>query len=58
MKHFRQDANVSALMVELNRRLYMDEATGARVGDHTSLRTALAEVLSGIAAELANRGSS
>lgn len=31
MKHYRRDRRVSSLMIELNRRLYMDERAGARL---------------------------
>jgi len=42
---FRSDANVSALMIEVNRSLYMDEGTGAKSSRFDEIRAAVAQVL-------------
>jgi N-formylglutamate amidohydrolase len=46
---YRRDANVAALMIEVNRALYMDEGTGAKSGRFDETRTAVAEVLARLA---------
>jgi len=42
---FRRDARVSAVMVEVNRRLYMDEATGEKTAGFRQTRAAVRSVL-------------
>jgi len=42
---YRRDANVAALMIEVNRALYMDEWTGARSNRFDETRAAVAQVL-------------
>jgi N-formylglutamate amidohydrolase len=42
---YRRDANVAALMIEVNRALYMDERTGAKSGRFGETRAAVAQVL-------------
>ena len=44
----RRDAKVKSLMIEVNRRLYMDEATGTRGGDFEACRTQVGRLISGI----------
>jgi N-formylglutamate amidohydrolase len=44
-KFYRNDANVAALMIEVNRALYMDEQTGAKSGRFDETRTAVAQLL-------------
>ena len=45
MAHYRRDARVRAIMIEVNRRLYLDEQTGARSAAFERCRTALSAVL-------------
>ncbi len=45
MAHYRRDARVQALMIEVRRDLYMDEATGARNHSYDLTRTRLQAVL-------------
>lgn len=49
MAFFKRDARVRALMIEVNRRLYMDEATGARLSAFSAVR---AHVLAALQAVL------
>lgn len=49
LKHFQQDPRVLALMVELNRGLYLDEATGARTDNFNLLQGKVREALTVIA---------
>jgi N-formylglutamate amidohydrolase len=42
---YRRDANVAALMIEVNRALYMDEQTGAKSSRFDEIRTAVAQLL-------------
>ena len=51
MKHYQRDRRVAALMVEVNRRLYMDEHTGERRPDFAQLRARLLAALRTIIAE-------
>lgn len=44
-RFFRREANVTALMIELNRSLYMDERTGAKSDRFDETRAAVAQVL-------------
>ncbi len=53
--HFRRDASVLALMVEVNRRLYMDEQSGARLPAFETLAGTIQEVLAFLTAS-AGRG--
>jgi N-formylglutamate amidohydrolase len=55
MKHFQKDARVHALMVELNRRLYLDETTGARTSSFNSLQSTVLDALKVIEAACQTR---
>ena len=48
MKVYGKDARVSALMIEVNRRLYMDEKLGIKSGHFETMRKVLAVVLGSI----------
>ena len=48
MKIYGKDARVSALMIEFNRRLYMDEKLGTKSGHFETMRKVLAVVLGSI----------
>jgi N-formylglutamate amidohydrolase len=43
---YRQDARVSSIMIEVNRKLYMDEATGEKTTRFDEIRQTAAELLS------------
>jgi N-formylglutamate amidohydrolase len=45
MAFYGRDAHVHAVMIEVNRGLYMDEQTGARLGQFKELRRRLVAVL-------------
>lgn len=45
LRHYRTDSRVTALMVEVNRGLYMDERTGERGANYESVRATLQRVL-------------
>ena len=45
MAHYRRDLRVQAVMVEVNRGLYLDESTGVRGRDFDTCRTTLSGVL-------------
>lgn len=45
MKHYRKDQRVASIMVEVNRRLYMDEKTGRRSEDFETTRRSLQAAL-------------
>ena len=45
MRHYRQDSRVTAVMIEVNRRLYLDEATGAAGARFTDCLARLQNVL-------------
>lgn len=47
---YRRDRRVSAVMIEVNRRLYMDESTGSRTPGFESLRNVLRRVLTKVVA--------
>ena len=44
-RHYRQEPRVAALMVEVNRGLYMDEATGAKNDNFSLVATSIQECL-------------
>jgi N-formylglutamate amidohydrolase len=46
---YRSDANVAALMIEVNRALYMDEQTGAKSGRFNETRDMVGQVLARLA---------
>jgi len=50
---YGKDRRVRALMIEVNRRLYMNEETGERSGGFDSVRAMLRRALSRIAASVA-----
>jgi N-formylglutamate amidohydrolase len=56
MKFFRKDARVSALMLEVNRRLYVDETTGDRVPAFGEMQRMLGRVLTQVADEHPRQG--
>src|SRR6185436_3514585 len=45
MAYYRTDARVQALMIEVNRRLYLDEATGMRGREFEHCRKLLSRVV-------------
>jgi N-formylglutamate deformylase len=45
MKHYRTDAHVRAAMIEVNRKLYMDERTGNRLERFAAIREAVDDML-------------
>ena len=52
LSSYRRDKNVTAIMIEVNRRLYMDEETGARTPRFGEMKTLLTSVISDVAATL------
>jgi N-formylglutamate deformylase len=48
MDYYRKDRNVQSLMIELNRKLYMDEKTGMKNESCDSVKTKIQKVLKGI----------
>ncbi|MEZ2144783.1 N-formylglutamate amidohydrolase [Bradyrhizobium sp. DN5] len=44
-KYYRREPTVRAVMVEINRRLYMDEQTGERLPNFGEIRQAVSEML-------------
>ena len=49
-KHYRQDARIRSIMIEVNRRLYMDERTGERVPGFDRVAEAVRDTLLSTAA--------
>ncbi|MGY3572928.1 N-formylglutamate amidohydrolase [Bradyrhizobium sp. USDA 4504] len=47
-KHYRREPRVQAVMNEVNRRLYMDEATGERLPSFGAIRQAISEMLAAV----------
>lgn len=45
MKYYRQDARVSSVMIEVNRRLYMNEATGEKLPRFHEIRRFIRDLL-------------
>lgn len=45
LRFYRRDAKVSSVMIEVNRRLYMDENTGLKTDGFETMRSMLARVL-------------
>lgn len=48
MKYYRQEKAVSAIMIEVNRHLYMDERTGDRLFDFEKIKQAIGSIVSSI----------
>jgi N-formylglutamate deformylase len=48
-KHYRTNGRVKAVMIEVNRRLYMDEETGNQLPTFGSVRNVVSEMLIGAA---------
>jgi N-formylglutamate deformylase len=46
-KHYRTDARVKSLMIEVNRRIYMNEVTGERLISFESVKHAVGKLLAG-----------
>ncbi len=44
-RYYRQTRNVLSLMIEVNRKLYMDEATGRRSAKYELLKSLLGKAL-------------
>jgi N-formylglutamate deformylase len=44
-RHYRREPKVQAIMIEINRRLYMDEATGERLPSFGEVKQAISEML-------------
>jgi N-formylglutamate amidohydrolase len=44
-KHYRREPNVRAIMIEINRRIYIDEQTGERLARFDDVRKAISEML-------------
>ena len=51
-KHCRKDPRVQSLMIEVNRRLYMDERTGARLACFSEVQGQVARVITAISLSL------
>jgi N-formylglutamate amidohydrolase len=45
MEHYRSNKNVQSIMLEVNRRLYMDEASGDRLPQFESIRGVVQDFL-------------
>lgn len=45
LTHYRKDSRVASIMVEVNRRIYMDEHTGRRLPDFADVRARLSELI-------------
>lgn len=50
LRHYRRDARVQAIMIEVNRRLYMDEASGLPNAGFGACRKTLLQLLAGVMA--------
>jgi len=48
MKYYGKEKAVSAIMIELNRKLYMDERTGYRLSDFDKTKQAICSIISSI----------
>jgi len=48
MKYYRQEKAVSAIMIEVNRKLYMDERTGYRLSEFERVQQAIGSIVSSI----------
>ena len=53
---WRKDRRVASIMIEVNRSLCMDEATGRKTEGFTPLKTRLAGVLSGLRVSAMRQG--
>ncbi|MGH7490684.1 MAG: N-formylglutamate amidohydrolase [bacterium] len=47
--YFQKDHRVMAIMIEINRRLYMDEETGSRASSFIAIETLVGSVIAGLA---------
>jgi N-formylglutamate deformylase len=45
LRHYGQDSRVASVMIEVNRRLYMDESTGEKSKEFGKVRSQLSELL-------------
>ena len=50
---YRRDKRVSAVMIEINRRLYMDETTGQKNAGFAETRATVQSVVTGLVASTA-----
>jgi N-formylglutamate amidohydrolase len=48
-KYYRREPRVQAVMIEINRRLYMDEQTGERLPNFGEIRQTVSEMLTVLA---------
>jgi N-formylglutamate deformylase len=48
MQHYKKDSCVMSIMVELNRKLYMNEKTGEKIDQFDGLKEKLSEIVCGI----------
>jgi N-formylglutamate deformylase len=55
MRWYQRDTRVSAVMVEINRRLYMDEATGEKASGFAATAVMVRSVLTALIGEYASR---
>lgn len=45
LKHYQHDTNVKSIMIEINRKLYMDQTTGMKTGEFESTKTVVSKML-------------
>ena len=55
MRYYQADRRMMALMIEVNRRLYMNEATGERGPAFADVASAVRSIVSALVAPLARR---
>jgi N-formylglutamate deformylase len=57
MKHYRKDARVKSVMIEVNRRLYMDESNGKKLPEFGRIQGFIQGMLEGMAALWSGRAA-
>ena len=50
MKYYHQDRNLLSIMIEVNRRLYMDESTGEKTAGFEAVRNDIRDTIAEILA--------
>ena len=48
MDYYRKDRKVLSILIEINRKLYMNEKTGMKNGNYDSVKAKIQKVLKGI----------